>query len=121
MVVEKLQVAGPEVHVEAQIIAQSQLSDVGDRFLFELGQGLDSRQLLGGLNRFQVVPPAETALVIAEDRNPMTRDILPLAGRPVASDVVVEAAVERLEVLGPRAEDLVVDRDRARYLACPTG
>src|SRR5262245_11594262 len=116
VVVDELDIAALQIHVETQISPARLLVEKVECFL------LQRRQWHAALHRASVdlvsdEPTAHDAVAIAEDRDrPLGHAAL--RQRRLAADVV-EAVVEQPEVLRMLREDLVVHRDRADDAAEP--
>src|SRR5205823_9050160 len=102
VIVEKLQVAGPELHGERQLLAQRGVQV--ERLVLPRAHPRHLRQLLRGLHERARVLRGELAGVLGEDGQrvdlPLAAVLLTLAAAPVVAEQ------ERVEVGAPRADRL---------------
>ncbi len=107
VVVEKLDVARLEIHVEEEILADRQRPHIVDGPLLQLGQR-EAALLRAQLDLPLVEAAAQDALVVAEHGDLGIADLRRRLA--LADQVEMEALGQRLDVFRAGGQDLVVDR-----------
>ncbi len=108
VVVQELDVAGPEVHLVAQLVAD--LGEQIEGLVLRGGEARDRGNLLGRLHERARVLRGELALAHGEDRHRVAGG---LAAHLLALPAAVVVGAEQRVQVGPAGQDLVADRRHA--------